>query len=83
MKRPGRKVCLVGGVKFLSTGDGHYKSEGGKYGIYHMLQGTVQAQWELYRSAGDNPFEEMIDYGLRLGDLTAHAKRGDFRLDED
>jgi len=69
-------------VLFLSDGLGHYRSEDGRFAIYHMLRGTPEAQWELYDET-DDAYADLIETALALGDLVVGASQGRFKLAED
>jgi hypothetical protein len=82
MKRARRERSVtVSGVLFLATGDGHYRSKCGRWAIYHVMRGTRDEQWELYTCAPSNDMDDLIDSGIRLADILAHAERGVFILE--
>ena len=79
-RRP--RVRVIAGVRFRSTGDGHYVTQDGRYGIWHMMRGTPHDMWELYERADNgSPYGEVIDDAQTLGEIALHAERGRFKLD--
>jgi hypothetical protein len=83
--REGRRLVLrfpTMHVIFVSGGDGHYYSVGGRYGIFHMLKHTQHACWEVQSLDEDGRPSGSIDNaeGSSLSDIRRYALRGDFTL---
>ena len=79
MKRR-RRTVIVDGIRFVSRRPGVYHSECGCWAIFHMMEGTIGQQWELYAIDEAGNSIDMIDCGIALGDIVEHAKSGDFTL---
>ena len=78
-----RRSVKIAGVLFTAEGPGRYHSKCGRWGVFHMLAGRVDAQWELHRMTKDKlPGADVIDYAITLGEIRFHAERGDFKLDQ-
>lgn len=68
-KKQRRRTIVIGGIRFLSTGDGHYRSACGRWALFHMMRSTIHAQWELYSVEGDNDCARMLDSAVWLTEI--------------
>ena len=77
-----RRSIKVAGVLFTADGPGRYYSKCGRWGIFHMMAGTKESQWELHPVTKDGlPEAALIDYAITMGEIKLHAERGYFKLD--
>lgn len=75
------RTVIIGGVRFVSTNPGEYRSLNGAYEISHQLAGSVNSQWEVYPTdAHGQRIIDPLDWGPTLGDLRDHAHKGLFAL---
>jgi hypothetical protein len=68
------RKTTIGGTEFQCVRPGYWVSIDGDFTLSHMLAGTAQQQWELYRSTSDNPFAELIDTALSLLEIVEAFK---------
>ena len=62
--------------KFTCNHPGEWISSCGKYGVYHMMAGTSQAQWEVYKAdeGQEDPLDgDMIAYHFTMTEAVVEA----------
>jgi len=64
---------MVGGLCFVAGGDGHWYSTCGRFGIFHMLRGTMQATWELTTLRFDREMGEYLHDEIGFDMLLKHS----------
>ena len=60
-------VRVVGGVRFVSGGDGHYYSKDGRLAVLHVMRGTPESCWELHARGSDGRYDEYLHGEVWLG----------------
>jgi hypothetical protein len=72
-----RRSIKVAGMLFTAEGPGRYLSKCGRYGIFHMLAGRLDQQWELHEVGKDGSINDLITYALTMGDVVTQVEKND------
>lgn len=79
-KKPRRgRVILVGQRRFVSERPGKYVSTCRRWGIFHMMAGTVDAQWELFTLTASGDPDDYIEGSFSPYDFNHFAERGELK----